>query len=51
MVFTKDGKYIELTDPAHIDAFKAAGWGPVETAKVEDPKPKKRTARKPSAKG
>ena len=26
MLFTKDGIYMELVDPAHIDAFVAAGW-------------------------
>lgn len=37
MIFEKDGERWEVTDPAHIDCFRAKGWHEVSQEK----KPKK----------
>jgi hypothetical protein len=34
----KDGKTVTLSDPAHIDAYKAKGWTVKDESKKDDPK-------------
>lgn len=37
MIFEKNGKRISITDPAHIDLYRAKKWNPVqEEQKQED---------------
>ncbi len=40
MIFEKDGVQYNVTDPAHIDCFRAKGW-----REVKQEKPKKKSSK------
>ena len=39
MLFSKDGRFLDVTDKSHIDCLKAKGWQ-VVVEKIEKPKTK-----------